>query len=92
MTASDELRRATLAEVKAANGISGNYHDATLQVYFDTVFSYMINAGVPSSEITSGDVARGVSDMWYYGNEGAKFSEIFKLRVNQLSLKGVKHG
>lgn len=78
---------ATLAEVKNALGITGNYHDATLQVYFDEVVSYLIGAGVPSDKIISGTVARGVGDLWNYGGEGGKLSDYFKQRASQLALR-----
>jgi hypothetical protein len=79
---------ATLTEVKSALGITGTYHDATLQVYFDEVIDFLAGAGVPASKVTSGLVARGISDLWNYGGEGGKLSDYFRQRAAQLSLKG----
>ena len=79
---------ANLAEVKNALGITGTYHDATLQVYFDEAVSYLEGAGVPSGKITSGIVARGVADLWNYGGEGGKLSPYFLQRAAQLALRG----
>jgi hypothetical protein len=92
MATLDELRRATLEKVKAANGIKGNYHDETLEVYFEEVIDYIVCAGASISEITSGVVARGVDELWNLGGEGGKLSPYFKQRVNQLALRGVRHG
>ena len=78
---------ATLANVKAALGITGTYQDATLQVYFDEVVGFLTEAGVASGNITDGIVARGVSDLWNYGGAEGKLSEYFMQRATQLSLK-----
>lgn len=78
---------ATLEEVKSAMGITGAYHDATLQVYFDEVVDFLKGAGVPASSMTSGVIARGVSDLWNYGGEGGKLSTYFMQRATQLALK-----
>lgn len=78
---------ATLEEVKNALGITGEYQDNTLQIYFDEVVSFLINAGVARSNITSGIVARGVSDLWNYGSGDGKLSQYFMQRAAQLSYK-----
>ena len=84
---------ATLADVKNALGITGRYQDATLQIYFDEVVAFLVDAGVPEESITSGVVARGVSDLWNYGEGGGTLSPYFKMRATQLALKGaVKNG
>lgn len=77
----------TLENVKNALGITGNYQDATLQIYFDEVVSFLRDAGVADSNITSGIVARGVSDLWNYGSAEGKLSQYFYQRASQLSLK-----
>lgn len=77
---------ATLADVKSALGITGTYHDATLQVYFDEVVEFLVKAGVKPSKITAGVVARGVSDLWNYGAGEGKLSQYFIQRASQLSL------
>ena len=78
-----------LAKVKKGLGITGDYQDATLQVYIDDVKSFMISSGVPSA-VVSGDasvgcILRGVADLWNYGSGNAKLSEYFHQRVIQLS-------
>lgn len=75
---------ATLADVKNALGITGTYQDATLTAYIDEVTAFLKDAGVPESAITSGVVARGVSDLWNYGAAGGKLSEYFMQRAAQL--------
>lgn len=79
---------ATLDEVKAALGIVGDYQDATLTVYIDEVVDYLRGAGVPYVKITSGVVARGVSDLWNYGAGEGKLSSYFMQRASQLALRG----
>lgn len=77
----------TLANVKTALGITGNYQDATLQIYFDEVVAVLIDAGVAESLITDGIVARGVADLWNYGAGEGKLSEYFMQRATQLAYK-----
>lgn len=77
----------TLADVKNALGITGDYQDNTLQVYFDEVVDFLVGAGVAKSNITSGLVARGVSDLWNYGGAGGQLSQYFMQRAAQLSYK-----
>lgn len=76
---------ATLADVKKALGIQGDYQDGTLQVYFDEVVAFLIDAGVPTALMTSGLVARGVADLWNYGAGDGKLSTYFMQRATQLS-------
>lgn len=78
----------TLADVKKALGITGEYQDNVLQPYFDDVIDYLIGAGVPAGKITVGIVARGVSDTWNYGSGDAKLSEYFIQRAAQLAIRG----
>ena len=78
---------ATLVEVKKALGITGDYQDGTLQVYFDEVVGFLRDAGVAERNITNGIVARGVSDLWNYGSAGGKLSQYFLNRASQLSYK-----
>ena len=78
---------ATLADVKKALGIQGDYQDCTLQVYFDEVVAFLIDAGVPTALMTSGLVARGVADLWNYGAGDGKLSTYFMQRATQLSYK-----
>lgn len=78
---------ANLQDVKNALGITGEYQDGTLQVYFDEVVAFLIDAGVAQSNITSGIVARGVADLWNYGSGNGRLSEYFLQRAAQLALK-----
>ncbi len=77
-----------LDDVKSAIGITGIYQDATLQQYIDEVVAFLNDAGVKTANITSGIVARGVSDLWNYGAGEGKLSEYFMMRASQLALKG----
>ena len=77
----------TLDDVKNALGITGNYQDSTLQVYFDEVVTFLTDSGVKSANITAGIVARGVSDLWNYGEAGGKLSVYFMQRAAQLAYK-----
>lgn len=77
----------TLDDVKNALGITGDYQDATLQIYFDEVIAFLVDAGVSRANITSGIVARGVSDLWNYGGAEGKLSEYFIQRAAQLAYK-----
>lgn len=74
-----------LEMVKNALGITGNYQDATLQVYINEVVAFLNDAGIPDEKITYGLVARGVSDLWNYGAGQGKLSEYFLQRAAQLS-------
>lgn len=77
-----------LTDVKNALGITGDYLDDTLQVYVDEVVAFLTDAGVSSSLITSGIVARGVADLWNYGSADGKLSPYFMQRAAQLSYGG----
>lgn len=77
----------TLDDVKSALGITGDYQNDTMQIYFDEVIGYLEDAGVAPENITRGIVARGVSDLWNYGAGEGKLSEYFYQRAKQLALK-----
>lgn len=78
----------TLQLVKNALQITGDYMDATLQIYIDEATAFCIDAGVAAADITTGVLARGVADLWNYGAGDGKLSEYFKQRVAQLSFRG----
>ena len=78
---------AMIDDVKNALGVTGTYQDATIQTYIDEVKAFLIDAGIPEANITSGVVARGVSDLWNYGAGEGKLSDYFKMRATQLSYK-----
>lgn len=78
---------ATLADVKNALGITGDYLDSTLQIYFNEVVEFLLDAGVKESNITAGIIARGVADLWNYGANDGRLSTYFKNRAAQLSYK-----
>ena len=77
----------SLSDVKSALGIVGEYQDATLTVYMDEVMNFLRDAGVPDAKMTAGLVARGVSDLWSYGQGDGKLSQYFIQRASQLSYK-----
>ena len=79
---------AMIDDVKDALGITGIYQDKTLAVYIDEVIDFLKGAGVPSGKITSGVVARGVSDLWNYGAGEGELSTYFMQRASQLALRG----
>lgn len=80
-----------LEKVKTALGITGNYQDATLQIYLDEVMEYLKDAGVSdevlASDVATGIIARGVADLWNYGSGGTQLSPYFMQRAVQLALK-----
>ena len=76
-----------LTDVKNALGITGDYQDDTLQVYFDEVVAFLVDAGVKQSNITKGIVARGVADLWNYGAGEGQLSQYFLQRTTQLAYK-----
>lgn len=77
-----------LTAVKSALGITGTYQDDTLQIYIDEVTDFLKGAGVAAKNITTGIIARGVSDLWNYGSGEGKLSDYFKQRAVQLCYKG----
>lgn len=77
----------TLEEVKNALGITGEYQDNTIKIYMEEVIAFLKDAGVSQSNITTGIVARGVSDLWNYGSGEGKLSLYFMQRAAQLSYK-----
>ena len=77
----------TLLDVKNALGITGDYQDDTLQIYFDEVIDFLVDAGVKKSNITKGIVARGVADLWNYGAGEGQLSQYFVQRATQLAYK-----
>lgn len=79
---------ASIVNVKNALGITGNYQDSTIQAYIDEVVAFLVDAGVPKTEITDGVIARGVADLWQYGAGEGKLSSYFIMRASQLALKG----
>ena len=77
----------TLDDVKAAIGVTGDFQNETLQIYFDEVVDFLTDAGVKEADITKGIVARGVSDLWNYGAGEGRLSEYFYQRAKQLALR-----
>lgn len=76
-----------LEQVKYALNITGTYQDNTIMQYIDEVVAFLEDAGVQNANITAGVVARGVSDLWNYGDKGGELSEYFKMRAIQLACK-----
>lgn len=77
----------TLDDVKSALGVTGDFQNDTLEIYFNEVIEFLEDAGVAQENITVAIVARGVSDLWNYGTGEGKLSEYFYQRAKQLSLK-----
>ena len=76
-----------LEQVKYALNITGTYQDNTITQYITEVVAFLEDAGVQNANITAGVVARGVSDLWNYGDKGGELSEYFKMRAIQLACK-----
>lgn len=80
-----------LQKVKDATGISGDYQNATLNVYIEEVQQFLLDAGLKESTVNSvsavGVICRGVMDLWNYGAGEARFSRYFMQRITQLLLK-----
>lgn len=77
-----------LEKVKGSLNVSGTHFDTTLQLYIEEVKGYLASAGVRadvvSSSLAVGCIARGVADLWNYGNGDTKLSEYFYQRAAQL--------
>lgn len=78
---------AMLEKVKKALGIEGDYQNETISEYIDEIIDFLMDAGIKPKYITSGIVARGVSDLWNYGAADGKLSSYFLERATQLSYK-----
>ena len=87
-----------LIKVKTAifGSASGEWRDATLQVYIDEVKAFMKDAGVSenviNSEASVGCIVMGVNDLWNYASGGVKLYDYFKMRVTQLAMGGGNSG
>lgn len=81
------IAAAMLDSVKTSLNITGTYQDETIASYIDEVVGFLKDAGVASSKVTPGIVARGVSDLWNYGAGEGKLSQYFMQRAAQLSYK-----
>lgn len=81
-----------LEKVKTALGITGDYQNATLQIYLDEVLAFLKDAGVPdnvlNSDVATGIIVRGVADLWNYGSGGTELSPYFMKRAIQLATMG----
>lgn len=77
-----------LEKVKLSLNVSGTHFDSTLLQYIEEVKGYLLSAGVIaevlSSSLAVGCIARGVADLWNYGNGDTKLSEYFYQRAEQL--------
>lgn len=82
-----------LTAIKNTLNISGEHFDTTLKLHIDEVKAFLLSAGVLEDVIGStlavGCIARGVSDLWNYGNGDTKLSEYFYQRADQLRSVGV---
>ena len=79
-----------LLSIKNTLNINGEHFDATLKLIIDEVKGYLSSAGVTAdvlgSTLAVGCIARGVSDLWNYGNGDTKLSAYFYERVAQLRM------
>jgi hypothetical protein len=77
-----------LLKVKQSLNIMGEQFDVTLKLYIDEVKAYLASAGaredVLGSTLAVGCIARGVADLWNYGNGDTKLSDYFYQRAEQL--------
>lgn len=77
-----------LSSVKSILQVSGEHFDTTFTLIIDEVKAYLTSAGVHAdvlgSTLAVGCIARGVSDLWNYGNGDTKLSEYFYQRAEQL--------
>lgn len=77
-----------LEEVKKRLGVTGTYHDETLNGFITDTKAYLTSAGV--SDVESDDcigvIARGAADLWNMGSGEGKFSSLFYERAIQLSI------
>ena len=87
----EEMLEEMLEKVKTALGITGEYQDATLQIYLDEVVAYLKDAGVSedilASDVATGIIVRGVADLWNYGSGGTTLSPYFMQRAIQLAVR-----
>lgn len=84
-----------IAAIKIILNIHGEHFDMTLKYHANEIKAYLSNAGVREevlgSTLAVGCIARGVSDLWNYGNGDTKLSEYFYQRADQLrSLEGAE--
>lgn len=89
MTDADQLEA-----VKKSLGITGSYQDDTIKLYISDVKEFLADAGVQSAilsdSVSVGVISRGVADLWNYGNGKTEFSEYFRQRAKQLTLKTIE--
>lgn len=77
-----------LEKVKQSLNICGEHFDETFNLLIDEVKGYLASAGVDEAVLGStlavGCIARGVADMWNYGNGDTQLSGYFYQRAAQL--------
>lgn len=77
-----------LSSIKETLNINGEHFDSTLSRYIEEVKAYLVSAGVRAdvlgSTLAVGCIARGVADLWNYGNGDTKLSAYFYERAEQL--------
>ena len=79
-----------LATIKLTLNINGDHFDMVLNPIIDEVKGYLSSSGVRSDVLSStlavGCIARGVADLWNYGNGDTKLSAYFYERADQLRM------
>ena len=80
-----------VSEVKTRLSITGDFFDSLIAGYIDDVKEYLLAAGVPEAVVESeeavGCIARGVADLWRYGDGDGELSTVFRQRVVQMALR-----
>lgn len=76
-----------IEKVKRAVGITGNALDDTITPYIESVEKYLISSGVSPQNMEVGIIARGLTDIWNYGNGDGELSPYFYQRVGQMCLE-----
>ena len=75
-----------IEKIKRAIGVTGNALDETITPYIESIEKYLMSTGVKAQNMEVGLVARGVTDVWNYGNGDGELSPYFYQRAGQLCL------
>lgn len=79
-----------LEQIKKMLGITGDYHDETLQLFINSTIYYLENTGITKDalqhEQVLGVIYIGVRDLWNCGSGNGKFSPMFLNRAVQLGV------
>lgn len=85
-----------LTKVKAGLSVSGTYNDTVLTQKTLAVTNYMTNAGIDETNLYSdvgvACICIGVTDLWNLSSGEIKFSPVFGMLVEQLSVRSIEEG